>query len=530
MKTTISLGREIKISILFFLLILGNSTILFPQEEFICATPEYNSSELSGNFIHITDSTYFENTESLVFNVFFWGINEDNGYSSNKLTIIDALHATAELNKKYNQFNIFFKYFGYDYINSSQFYTIYVNCNDPNDVNSDSCLYGDLPLFLHQNPEYVNTNAINIYIPKSTVGFGGAGFYQDLRIVINSYSFENDNSRLINHEMGHVFRLGHTHGGWTASEPWCEHVTRDINDIDDPNDPNDTYYNADVRGDAVHDTAAVPDFRNEGCEEAGYSYPYTNCPESLRFLYISDAPDCNYDNINGMDCQGTPYQIFTEDVRNLMAYTYSDCGQDFTLDQGAKIRENIGDSPTRYNPVKNILGLESLYQPYKGTYSTDGRIVGPDIPPTFQPGFDYEFVSCGPYGEYPPPPIYSDTSFWYINGGLFNYMFFKDIPREQYNNIIHKNNFAIRIAQVINLHPERNCYSVSGNASEGSVTKFEDNIFNNNITVTSKDSTEINSPTLINTLNPGLYKIEKVYPDGIIEEVVILKQNNMPNP
>lgn len=331
--------------------------------------------------------------------------------------------------------------------------------------------------------------------------------------------------------MGHVLGLTHTFLGWTnaANPPQnCEHVTRDTNLVCDPNDPLVVCYNALDAGDRVHDTSAVPDFAGERCEELGYPAPYDTCPQTVpRYYYISDYPDCEYDNINGMDCQGSTYQIFTEDVRNLMAYTRSLCGQDLTLDQGARIHYKIGQS-THYNAIKNVLGLESLYQPYKGTYSLDGRI--PEYPPTFQPGFDYEFVSCGPHGEYPPPPDYYDTSFWYINGGLFYYTFSKDIPREHYGNIIHKNHFAIKIAQVPNLYPVRSCYSVTGIATEGSVTKFEDDVFNNNVTITQKDSTQINSPNLINDLPQGLYKIEKVQPDGFIEQTVIIKENNLPKP
>lgn len=368
-------------------------------------------------------------------------------------------------------------------------------------------------------------------MPRSTDGFAGFGLDVETRIVINSISFENDNPRLITHEMGHVLGLHHTHLGWDNEynpPSDCEHVTRDVNDIDDPNDPNDTFYNALDKGDQIHDTNAAPDFQYEKCIELGYTE--NNCPDENdpnpvpRYAYISDAPFCEYDNPLGADCQGSFYDIDPEDVRNLMAYTYSECGQDLTLDQGAYLRAKIEDNPYRYNPVKNVLGIEALYQPYKGQYSLDGRTVGPDLPPTFQPGFDYEFKSCGPYGEYPPPPDYYDTSFWFINGGLFNYTFSKDIPREHYNTIIHKNNFAIKIAQVQNLYPERSCYSVSGASKSGSVTRFNDNIFNTNVTITPKDSLEINNPNLINDLQQGLYKIEKVLPDGTVEEIVIIKQ------
>lgn len=524
MKVIFSQGREIKAFLLLFSILFIN-TILNAQEGIECATPDPTGPLPVLNYPENIDAAYFENLGTVVLNVFFWGINEDDGSSTNKLNQTDALHAIAQLNKKYNQFNVFFKYFGYGYINSSRFYTIYKDCQDPDDVDSDSCLYGDFPEFLYYNPQYINDEAINVYVPYSTDGFAGYGLDIETRIVINSISFENDNPLVINHEMGHVLGLHHTHLGWqnpVYSEDFdCEHVTRDTTlECDYENNPLQSCYNATSKGDQLHDTNAVPDFQNEFCVELGL----TPCPQELHFNYITDSPSCQYNNEDGRDCQNTPYEILTEDVRNLMAYTYSECGKDLTLDQGAYLRAKIENNPNRYNPVKNELGVEALYQPYKGQYSLDGRTVGPDIPPTFQPGFDYEFVSCGPYGEYPPPPDYYDTSFWYINGGLFNYTFSKDIPREHYGNIIHKNNFAIIIAQVQNLYPARNCYSVSGASKSGSVTRFNDNVFNTNITITPKDSLEINNPNLINNLQQGLYKIEKVYLDGTIEEVVILKQ------
>jgi len=44
--------------------------------------------------------------------------------------------------------------------------------------------------------------------------------------------------------------------------------------------------------------------------------------------------------------------------------------------------------------------------------------------------------------------------------------------------------------------------------------------------MTSKDSTAINNPNLINELDPGLYKIGKNYEDGAVQEVVIFKDND----
>jgi hypothetical protein len=51
-------------------------------------------------------------------------------------------------------------------------------------------------------------------------------------------------------------------------------------------------------------------------------------------------------------------------------------------------------------------------------------------------------------------------------------------------------------------------------------------VINTNITVTPQDSIGINSPTLIDDLQQGLYKIEKNIIDGSTEETIIFKGNN----
>jgi|GEM_PF-5911465 len=52
-------------------------------------------------------------------------------------------------------------------------------------------------------------------------------------------------------------------------------------------------------------------------------------------------------------------------------------------------------------------------------------------------------------------------------------------------------------------------------------------LFNiNSSLMIAQDSTGINNPNLINTLDPGLYKIDKVFEDGAVQENVIYKDNN----
>lgn len=105
-------------------------------------------------------------------------------------------------------------------------------------------------------------------------------------------------------------------------------------------------------------------------------------------------------------------------------------------------------------------------------------------------------------------------------------------PNEtNFNSITHPNHTAIQIMFQTSL-PEtygqntRKCYDNWNKAPiGGSVTKFNDGIFNANVTITPQDSTSINNPNLLLQLDQGLYKIEKNYEDGAVNQQVIYKDN-----
>ncbi|MFT5078245.1 MAG: hypothetical protein ACI825_000397 [Planctomycetota bacterium] len=69
------------------------------------------------------------------------------------------------------------------------------------------------------------------------------------------------------------------------------------------------------------------------------------------------------------------------------------------------------------------------------------------------------------------------------------------------------------------------CYDNNNRSpSGGKLTRFNDNVLNTNYTETIQDSTSINNPALIQSLDPGLYKINKTFNDGSQTETVILKE------
>lgn len=142
MKSIISWGEEIKVFLLLLLTLISFTFNFYAQEGFECATPDPTGPLPVLNYPNNVDATYFNSLGTVVFNVYFWGINKDDGSSTNKLNQTDALHAIAQLNKKYNQFNVFFKYYGYGHINSTQYHTIKRCTEQGPPPYTTNCLYG----------------------------------------------------------------------------------------------------------------------------------------------------------------------------------------------------------------------------------------------------------------------------------------------------------------------------------------------------------------------------------------------------
>jgi len=292
--------------------------------------------------------------------------------------------------------------------------------------------------------------------------------------------------------MGHYFGLPHTFNGWNSSSPsGCEHVTRDSNNPCDPNaNPNIPCYNANARGDYITDTAAMPEY-------IGTTGGNTRT-----------------------DCQGTFYQIDALQSQNYMSYAPGLCMSNFTTEQVFKMRTRI----TNYMQDR-LTTLAALYEPYAGGYYLAGPYDSRLHTPLFQPGFDYRFVECD--CACPQPIEYNNLNFTYNSANAI-----KTVAKNEndFSKIWHPNHTAIEIDLGILPNPvqtTQRCYDNNNKApSGGSITRFNDGVFNTNVTITPQDSTGINNPNLINNLQPGLYNIKKDFIDGNTEENVVLKQNN----
>ncbi len=443
---------------------------------------------------HTGDSKMkFSDESKLVIKTYF--LIEEETAIERDLGEEDYLAAIAYLNINYNQFNIFFKYSGFEFIEDIGDY--------------DNNYYPD---------------RINFRI-QGIDGGAVAGFPNPLNIIITHQAFTNDQNKqfLIAHEVGHILGLRHTNGNTSRFlDNFTTQLTCNSNQISSGNFPSlnstsenvtrdetDTVnYNADETGDLVTDTPATY-FEVNLCLNNNSGTPI------LEYLYSDEV----------VDATNTPYEDI--DVNNFMVsdnriefYGYN---TSFTEGQGIRMRETIENEAI----IQAILTpVSSLYEPYKGNYYVAGP-SNPDDKPLFQPGFDYKFVSAGGqtpngYQIYNTPSDYEDTTFVYDSSIIL-----KEIDRFSLDldNIYHPNRSAIVIEQLED-QPRRCYHNVNRAISGGKIIKFNDGVLNGNYTIIEKNSSDINQPTLIQDLENGLYLIRKQYNDGTQEQKIILKQNN----
>lgn len=478
-------------NLLLFCTFIANVFFMNAQQDSpVCATPEPTIPDPTGVYSHSTDSAYFDmECEPIVLNIYFWGIKHPDGVDYFPDQAHDVLTAVANLNILYNQFNIYFKYRGFEKIQSPAL------PNDPDGhfvLESIIQFYG-LTSWAEANG-YKKADAFNVYV----FGWGAfGGISPGYNVTTSGVSAAGLTLSTMTHEIGHNLNLIHTR---SSSGIGGERVTRDINDPD---------YNADTHGDQVIDTAANPGYR---APDGTYPFINANCE------YVNDGNQVDYD--------GDKYEPTHQDVINVLsdAYICMDGYSPLTMGQGIRAREALeADVNQEFAPTRTT--IESLYEPYAGEYfysSTQGNPI--NFKPLFQPGFNYKFVECS--CDCPLPSNYNDTSFYYNPS---NALLTISKYETDYSLITHPNHTAIFIDFVLpctaNGQQTRRCYdNYNHRPSWGSVTRFNDGVLNGNITVTPKDSLQINDPYLVDGLESGLYKIEKNYEGGTAEQTVIYKQ------
>jgi hypothetical protein len=326
------------------------------------------------------------------------------------------------------------------------------------------------------------TDALNIYVPYGSE-FGGAARDHGSNLTILKITALSESAAI--HEIGHNLGLKHTRYPVPS-----EHATRI--EFFQNGDPNPAF-NAKTAGDWVVDTNANSGFHDfdEETDEIGDDYTI-NHEDVINVM--GDVGPCRENYFS-------PGQI------NFMHET---------------IATDVGLTPT-------VTDVASLYQPYKGEYYLNGTVPvdenGNLNHPLYQPGFSYNFISC----DCITPPNDCSLPLDYLNTGFtYNEQIGTFIHKEEtdYSIITHPNHNAIRIIELAESQPWR-CYdNYNRKPNGGTIIKFNDNVLNTNVTITSQDSVSINNENLINNLEPGLYNIIEQFEDGDTEEQLIIKENN----
>lgn len=449
----------------------------------------------------IINRSNYDYTSPVAYNIFFHIITEDDFTREIEIGEAEIQEAVKLLNVSFNQFNIYFKYRGYQFIPSSFFMEVQMY-----DVEGIDNSYDDLLLY-SQSEGYHKSDAINIYITSAIANgafqYGGLAYMNRTSLAVLDTTI---NTKTLSHEMGHCFGLYHTNN--TANGMY-ENVTRDVND------PN---YNALTHGDRIHDTPATPlGFQPntiQNCIWTGIAYDYVGVLYPNILLNNKMGP-----NPNG--CTDNDFLIFTEG-------------------QGIRMRWLLNHSYPSKQAVQTT--IESLYEPFEVDYVAGDNIISikankpADGYATvcrnalkshrFQKGFTYEFygVDFNSLGE----PIFlpmpnndpSSATIYEIPEIKYNTFYFGvrilqlDNPFSTFGNYIHPIEVICTMGQICIQEP-----------LIGGKKITTDDLGLQNYTLENLTQEQVADPYFIETLENNKYHIiNKTTSSGSETQEIIYKQ------
>src|SRR5690606_28871210 len=153
--------NTMKSKLLYSVLLFMSTFALFAQEETFCVVEEnpnsppiyfslLNNSSYSGS----VDPGYLASFEPVTFNIFFWIINNGNGYSSNPIDSAKVEEMMKYVNDAYRPYNICFVLKGIKYINDDYLYI--------------APYLSSIKSYADANG-YVEPNSFDVYVPLSYI-------------------------------------------------------------------------------------------------------------------------------------------------------------------------------------------------------------------------------------------------------------------------------------------------------------------------------------------------------------------------
>lgn len=443
-----------------------------------------------------------------VFNVRFHIVKNTNGtgltanYGEN-----EVMNAIMTLNTHYNQYNIFFKYKGFDVIQNTTYTKIRSFAGGAQNQNATHPFFADIlqysktgmttPVYDYKAMNLFIVEGIDISTTTNNAQTAGVAYTPGIDSV---YAYNTFLSSTLLHEIGHNFNLLHTHQ--VSGTTGCERVDG---------------LNSATAGDLVTDTPA--------------SHPLT-------FNNINTT-NCSYQNPTLIrDCVNVVYTNVP--IRNFMSSNnscrtisanYLPGNAVFTQGQANRMRELID---TYYNNVNNAYGfknakntIESLYEPFAVVLV--GGSQGGTNPPyassssrTFTPneeGTGANVWNC---------PIYTQR----FQKGL-TYEFSNStigvltkLPTEQYNYTLNNNWLGVKLAvfnQNILQFGGIECFGTFEPYIKGDVKSLT-SFGSSNISIQTLDEISATNPNLLNDLQSQKFHIiTKETESGYTNQKVIYK-------
>ena len=342
--------------VILIIALLLNSFFTFSQ---ILDCPDYPNPD----FVQPPTNIYSRSTltpppasNKYVFNMKFHIVKNTDGTGvTANYGEAEVMNAIMILNTHYNQYNIFFKYIGFDVIKNSTYMKLRSFAGGAANQNATHPFFADMVQYSKTgvtNPVY-NYNAMNLFIVEgidisTTTNLPATAGVANRPGVDSVFSYDNLLKSTLPHEIGHNFNLLHTHegavtyvGGVMTALSTGEHVSGN---------------NSATAGDLVTDTPA--------------SYP-------LNYLVTNvNTSNCSFVNPNSFaDFVGATYVnvpiknfMSTNNLCRILGASYLPGNAVFTQGQANRMREQID---MYYNNTSNTYGyynakneIESLYEPF----------------------------------------------------------------------------------------------------------------------------------------------------------------------